>query len=294
MNNAVLSILKMSAPLLFASLGALCTEYAGVLAVFMEGAINLSAFFIAVFTIYTGSKILGFLSASILIVVIMGCVAFFTSKTKANPFLTGLSVNLFAEGICSSALPYFFPGDSAIIFTDFTSTAKMGSNNGLFSFGAAVLFAVLFFLFLRFTAAGLNLKYSGSSPEVLITRGVNPSRYKIFSWITAGIFASCAGAAIVFRLAAYTPNLSAGKGWTALAVVFLGFKNPLTCVAAVLIFSSAEYAGNIMQTGAYIPSGLMLSFPYIIALLCFIAGKMLNNNFNKKLFSIKMKKLLLH
>lgn len=277
MNNTFLSILKLSAPLLFASLGALCTEYAGVLAVFMEGAITLSGFLCIAFTVYTGSKIYGFLLAAILTVFIMSAAALFTSKTKANAFLTGLALNLFAEGICSSALQYFFKGSSVIAFSDFPTAMNIDSSNTMFPFFTAVFFAVLLFLFLNFTVYGLNLKYCGKFPQVLIVRGVNPEIYKIASWAAAGGFASCAGAVIVFRIAAYTPHFSAGKGWTALAVVFLGFKNPILCIAAVLIFSSLEYAVNIFQTSLFPPS-LMLSLPYIIALFCFIIPNIFSFN----------------
>lgn len=101
MSNALPEILIMAAPLLFATLGALTTEYAGVLAVFMDGAINLSAFLCIAVTAATGSPLLGFAAASVGTVLFVLAAAFFTEATGANPFLSGLSLNLFATGLTS-------------------------------------------------------------------------------------------------------------------------------------------------------------------------------------------------
>ncbi len=270
MSGLISAILKISAPLLFAVTGALITEYSGALAVFMEGAIILSAFFCTLFTIISGSQILGFIFASVLTSLILFALALFTFKTKANPFLTGLSLNLFAAGFVPWASELFLSKRGVISFEEFLSTHNFVPVNNFFPFFTALFFSVLLFLFLKFTSSGISLKYSGEAPEVLTARGENCEKYKVLSWTAAGFFSACAGAVLVFRLAAYTPNISAGRGWTALAAVFLGNKNPLFCAAAVLIFSSAEYAVNIMQGAFKIPSGILLSFPYVIALILFI------------------------
>lgn len=276
MSELISSILKISAPLLFAVLGALITEYSGALAVFMEGAIIISAFLCTLFTILTGSKLLGFLIAAMVTSSILFIVSWFTCKTKSNPFLTGFSLNLFAAGFVPWASNLFLSKSGIIAFEEFINTQHFIPVNNFFPFIAAICFSVLLFLFLQFTPAGIALKYSGEAPNVLIARGETPEKYKIFSWTIAGFFASCAGAVLVFRLASYTANISAGRGWTALAAVFLGNKNPFFCVLAVLLFSSAEYAVTIMQGTLKIPSGVLLSFPYIIALILFVFSQAIN------------------
>lgn len=276
MSDVISSILKISAPLLFAVLGALITEYSGALAVFMEGAIIISAFLCTLFTILTGSKVFGFLIAAILTSGILFIVGLFTGKTKANPFLTGLSLNLFAAGFVPWASNLFLAKSGVIAFEEFVTTKNIIPVNNFFPFIAAICFSVLLFLFLKFTPRGIALKYSGEAPGVLIARGEDPEKYKIWSWTIAGFFASCAGAVLVFRLASYTANISAGRGWTALAAVFLGNKNPFFCVLAVLLFSAAEYTVTIMQGTLKIPSGVLLSFPYIVALVLFVFSQSMN------------------
>ncbi len=270
MTGFVSIILKISAPLLFAVLGALITEYSGVLAVFMEGGISLSAFFCVWFTIVTGSLFAGVSAALVLTPAVLSAAALFTVKTKANPFLTGLSVNLFAAGFIPWASGFFLKKKGGISFEEFLPEMKFLPINNLLPFFAALTMAAVLFLLLRFTPEGFALRYSGEAPGVLTASGKNPDKYKIASWAAAGFFSACAGCVLVLRLGAYTSGISAGRGWTALAAVFLGRKNPLLCVLAVIVFSSAEYATNIAQGAVKIPAGILLSFPYFFALIFFI------------------------
>ena len=135
---------------------------------------------------------------------------------------------------------------------------------------AALASAILLALFLRFTQGGLGLRISGSSPDVLTARGVSASGCRTASWVTAAFFASCAGSVLVLDLGAYVPNVSSGRGWTALAAVYLGYKKPLLCVVAVLVFAVAEYATNILQGTGRIPATVILGLPYALALLVFV------------------------
>ena len=72
------------------------------------------------------------------------------------------------------------------------------------------------------------------------------------------------------HLGSFVPNLSAGRGWTALAAVFLGRKKVYGVFLGVLVFGLAEYVGNNVQRIAFfenVPSALLLTLPYIAALL---------------------------
>ncbi|ULQ59078.1 ABC transporter permease [Brucepastera parasyntrophica] len=273
MNEAFFSILTISAPLLFATLGALCSEYAGVLAVFMDGTITLAGFLCIMATAVTGSPLLGFLFSAGCTVLLLFAVSVFTEKTRANPFITGLSINLFAAGITSwlSVMLYGtrgvislteISGRSASFVTPFFSSSAMPA--------AALAAAVLLFFIVRYTSFGLNLRISGAAPDVLTIRGISPSRCRTASWCIAGFFAACAGAALTLRLGAFVPNISSGRGWTALAAVYLGYRNPLLCIPAVLIFASAEYITTVLQGTGNIPATLILGLPYALALLVFI------------------------
>lgn len=260
------AILAIAAPLMLATIGALFSEHAGVLAVFMDGAITLSAFICIAVTFYTGNAYIGFAAAATLTVLILLLAGWYTHVSRANPFLIGLAINLLATGLTSLFSSILFgtrgvialPAEGAF---DFPLTGAIVG-----SFASAALAA----LFLYRTKHGLILRVTGDSGEALASRGLPVHTYKIFSWCLAAFFAACAGSFLALRLGAFVPNISAGRGWTALAAVFLGNKKPLLCVGAVLTFAGADYLANILQGTGAVPATLILGLPYALALLAFI------------------------
>jgi len=262
-----LIVLASSAPILFAALGALVTEYAGVLAVFMDGAITLSGFLCVALAMATGSPVAGFALSAAIVVLLMGLIAVFTEKTGANPFLTGLAVNFLSQGLTSLLSVAFF-GTRGVIPLE---TAGFGHWSGNFpAVPAAFLLVPLVSLLLRHTSPGIILRVTGSAPDLLVSRGIRPSRYRTLSWCVAALFASCAGASLAFNLGAFTPGLSAGRGWTALAAVYLGYKKPFPVALAVIVFAAANHVSNGLQGAGAVPATVILGLPYALALVAFI------------------------
>lgn len=270
---AITSILSMSAPLLYATLGALVTDHAGVLAVFLDGAITFSAFVCVAVASATGSPALGALAAAASSVLLLALIARFNETTGANPFITGLAFNLLAAGLTSWL--------SVVIFGTRGVVALPPAPGQQAAFGATLfgaLFTALPFaaagalaFVLRRTTFGLALRATGSDPDFLAVRGLKPARYRIASWCLAALFASAAGSTLALGLGAWVPNISAGRGWTALAACYLGNRNPIACIGACLLFSLAEYLSNALQGTGAVPATLILGFPYVLALVAFIA-----------------------
>ena len=94
MSGFFASIFMSASPLILITAGALVSEYAGVTAVFADGIINLTAFLFFAFAVFTKNLVLAAAAAVSVSVLLMHGAAVFTHKTTANPFLTGLSVNL--------------------------------------------------------------------------------------------------------------------------------------------------------------------------------------------------------
>jgi len=283
MKNMSLSIFKISAPFIFAMLGSLFTEYTGALAIFMEGAIELSAFISTIFIVSTGYKILGFIGSSLIIMLVIFFTSLFINRYKANPFLVALSVNMFSEGVCSFYVSNF-SNTHTIAFSAFPLSKHITSDSSMIASVVAVFFTILTFIFLKYTSYGVRLRYIGKYDKVLHLKGVNPTSYKIFSWTLAAFFASCAGNTLLFRLAAYSYGMSLGKGWIGILAVFLGLKKPLLCLVAVFIFSIAEYGAGILQNKIAISPTLMLSFPYIISFACYLIYKIYTNKKDSEMY----------
>lgn len=276
MKHIIIAIFQTSAPLIFAMLGALLTEYTGSLAVFMEGAMGLSCFLSIIFIIYSGSKIVAFIFTSIIVMLMISFFSFFTNKYKANPFLVGLSFNMFSQGICSFYASYF-SSTNTIAFNAFENSNNLQITTSTIPTFIAIFCTILIFFFLKNTVYGTRLKYVGQHSEVLGINGISCNKYKVASWTIAAFFASCAGNVLVFRLGAYSPSMSVGKGWIGILAVFLGLKKPLLCLIVVFIFSATEYATNILQSKVSFSPTLLLSFPYLLSLSLYIGYKLLNS-----------------
>lgn len=266
--NAALDILISAVPLLLASSGALVSELAGVMAVFIDGIINLSAFLFYLCTDISNSAIVGAFFSCLVCIILLWVVSIFTEKTGANPFLAGLALNLFSTGIISLL--------SSIIYkTQGVLSASAVLHSGSAQFSRSVLTPSAYVLvlsaaiLLQTSKIGRRLRITGSDPDVLYKRGLSPAFYRTLSWILSGFFASLAGIFLVLKVSSFVPNISSGRGWIALAVVFLGRKKSIGIILAVLIFAAGEFLSNVLQGGS-VPSGLLIALPYAIALILFI------------------------
>lgn len=275
--TTILRILINSLPLLFASTGALISEYTGVMAIFTDGIINLSSFLAFACAVKTGSATTGCILAAVISAAFIILAAFFTERTKANPFITGIGINLLSGALISVFSEAWFSTKGVLSAGTVSAdqVSKVFSPASVQFAGlpslviSAVVIAVMYHA-LGHTRWGLRTRVTGSSAAVLSARGVNPAAYRISAWGIAGVCSAWAGILCTLRLSSFVPNVSAGRGWLALAAVFLGRRSLTGTLLAALVFTAAEYAANSILAGSTsIPPTVLLAVPYIAALLLF-------------------------
>jgi simple sugar transport system permease protein len=268
--EAIASILFIAAPLLLITLGALISEYAGRLAMFVECMINLGAFLCFAFTVLFKNPILGIILSTSSCVILVFILERLAHKFNANMFVCSLAMNLLFSALTSMLSAVIFKTRGVLTSDSFVfSSSSMKLWTSVFCYAASLL--TIFFI--KFTYHGLNLRITGSSPEVLNANGINVERYRAFSWICAASFSAMSGAVYALRLSSFVPGMSSGRGWTALAAVFLGRRNPLFIVFAVSLFAIAEYCSSHIQNipiFASIPSSFLISLPYLLSLLLIV------------------------
>ena len=281
----LLALLSYACPLILCSLGALFSEFAGCLALFLDGLVSFSAFLFYTFTVTTGSAVLGAVLACLSAVLITLGFSAVVERGGANRFIAAIAMNLLFGALTSCLSSVIFGTRGVLAATAgaasaAASAASASSANtaALFKFSAttaratavaitAVLVAISV-LFLKYSRHGLYIRIAGSDADVLKAKGVNPGHIRTLSWSLASLYGSTAGILLAMRLSSFVPNISSGRGWMALAVVFLGKKKPLRIVAAVLIFCLADiFSANIQNYFAGIPSSFLISLPYIVSLL---------------------------
>lgn len=271
----VLALLSYACPLILCSLGALFSEFAGCLALFLDGLVTFSAFMFYTFTVITGSAVLGAVLACLGAVLLTLFFSVIVERGGANRFIAAIAMNLLF-GALTSCLSWAIFGTRGVLTG--TSLSVSGSPADIFQFsaGAARAAAVIVttvlvaiaVIFLRYSRPGLYIRIAGSDADVLKAKGVNPGLIRTLSWSLAALYGSTAGCLLAMRLSSFVPNISSGRGWMALAAVFLGKKKPLRIVAAVLIFCLADiFSANIQNYIQGIPSSFLISLPYLVSLL---------------------------
>ena len=263
----MIEIIAFSCPLLLAATGALFSEYTGCLALFLDSAITLSGFLTYTFTVLTGSVVLGIILSSLSVTATSLLFAFIVEKTKAERFIAAIAINLFYGAMVSLFSNCIFKTRGVL-----TSAQFIFKTSGVNIFSICLTFIVITaaIIFLTQSQKGIYFRITGSNPEVLLVRGVNSALYRILSWGITAFAASLAGSIMTLRISSFVPNLASGKGWLALAAVFMGRRRLWKIVLFVIIFCVIEYAAVLIQNYIpAIPSSVVLALPYII-LICIL------------------------
>jgi simple sugar transport system permease protein len=267
---------------MLASLGALFTELSGALGIFIEGFMTLGAFFAWIMAIRTGSVFWGSGITALTAALCGAALARFVKSTGANPFIVGLALNLAAGGITDALGSTWFgtkgvlrnpgisiPGPVSLPLVEAIPVLGSFLSGQLPFVYAAWVSGIIASILIRRSSLGLRLRASGASPEAARERGIRPDRYQAGAWAAAAFFAALAGAALTFRVGVYAPGGVAGRGWIALAGVYLGFRRVGGTMLAALVFALAEHIGLGMQGWGKMPATALLGVPAALALVLY-------------------------
>ncbi len=279
---------RLMVPLLLAAVGGLITEYAGVLNIALEGLMLFGAFAGVLTAAHSGSVALAIVAAAAAsgaLALLYGLVAL---RLRANIFVAGIATNLLASGLTTVLADRLFGYKGVVRFAVFPSLPPMVPAAELGRLGPAGAFLQIFldqsllvplawalvaiaWVALEKTPFGLRLKGTGQAPEVVASVGIDPERYKVAAIALSGVACGVAGATLAMDLQAFVPNLTAGRGWIALVIVYLGQRRMAGVVAASLFFALADSFSNYSQGILALPSELVLAFPYALSLAALVA-----------------------
>lgn len=211
-------------PLTLAALGGLLSERSGVVNIALEGFILAGAF--AGVWMGQGAALTG-LAAALAVGALLGALhAFLTQKTAMNHVVSGLGINLLAAGATRYLGLRFFPSGVRID----------GLPRELF-LSLALLLPFVLYAVLGYTRFGLRLRSAGESPESARMAGILPVPIRFAAVVLSGILAALAGAYLSMADGhTFSSNMSAGKGYIALAAVIFGKWTPLGAAGGALFF----------------------------------------------------------
>ncbi|MFV0464593.1 MAG: ABC transporter permease [Lachnospiraceae bacterium] len=259
------AVLDSSTSILFAALGILIMQLAGVVNIGAEGMMLIGAFSGVVGSSVTGNAWLGILFAAVATGITGLLFAVFTITLKANQVVVGIALNILAEGITTTLYRMLFGIGASSEKVD--ALEKIGPFNLLVYIG--ILLVVVLSIFLYQTNAGLRVRGVGEYPQAIDSVGLHVNRIRYFSVIGGSMIIGVGGSYLSLgQLSFFTENMVTGRGFIALAAVIFGRFTPLGTLFAILVFGSGEaMVSRLQAVDNTFPTHLILMIPYILTMI---------------------------
>lgn len=271
----------LSAPLLYAAIGELVSEIAGVINIQLEGMMLVGAFCGVLGAHVSGSLVVGLICAGLGGAALAALHALVCFVFNANQIVSGVILNVLALGATSWALSVAF--SDGHVSVDTLGRLRIPGLSDIPVIGAAffdqtilvyigVLLVPGVWWFLNRTAAGLRVQAAGERAEAADSLGVNVVRTRLLALLGCGVLAGIGGAQLALAgVGTFTDNMTAGRGFIALAAVVFGRWKPLGTFIAVLIFALADaFSIRAQSFGVNIPNQLLLMLPYVVTLVALV------------------------
>ncbi len=283
--NLLRATLRMSTPIALAAMGLVITEQAAITNIGIEGIMLIGSFVAVAVSYFTGSWVLGILAAVAAGVIVALVMAVIHLKFKANVFVAGIAINLFAieftrfllRNIFNTAGSFYDPNIAAIpsitipIIDKIPVLGTLLSGFKLTDYLGIILVFVTYFILYK-TVWGLRIRFVGIHPLSAETGGVHVNIKKYQAMILSGIFGGLAGAHLSLGYTRqFIENMTNGRGFIGVAAMYFGGVTPINTWFASLFFGFTEALGNNLQTFG-LPSQFMLMIPYIATVVAITIG----------------------
>lgn len=276
--SIILTIITASTPLLLAAIGELVVERSGVLNLGVEGMMAVGAVSGFGAALLTGSPVIGALAAVAAGAVLSLLFGFLTLTMVSNQVATGLALTLLGLGLAGLMGESFVgqPGVQMekIVIPGLTAIPFIGpilfGQDPLVYVSLLIVAATSYVLFR--TKAGLIIRAVGDSHQSAHALGYSVIGVRYLCVMFGG---ACAGLAGGYLSVVYTPqwveNMTAGRGWIALALVVFASWLPWRIVLGAYLFGTITVMGFSLQGyGVGIPSQFLSSLPYIVTILVLV------------------------
>ena len=276
------AMLRYAAPLTFAALGGLVSERAGVVNIGLEGMMLMGAFFAAYGAAETGSWALG-IGAGVLAGMALASVhAVFAITVRADQIVSGTALNFIALGITGymyvnhfgvEGTPDDLPQvpDVSLGIGDLGFIGRALNEQNLLVWGSMLAVVLVWLLVFR-TRLGLRLRSVGENPKAAETVGIDVIKIRYGAVIASGGLAALGGAFLSIGFVhSFTQNMTAGRGFIALAALIFGRWKPGGLLAATLLFGFSSALAQRLPEFSEQAATLFQALPYLLTLIA-VAG----------------------
>ncbi len=268
------STIRTATPLIFAALGGLFSERAGVINIALEGLMLAGAFTAAVVTYELQDPYIGFLSGLAAGAALAFVYAVAVIKFEADQVVTGFAISLLMIGLPAviSAAIYDSAGSTEQIAQEYL-LPDLYNRLSIASILAFALVPVCWYVIYK-TPFGLRLRAAGENPAAADAAGVNVIRLRYFAVVLSGVLAAAGGAYLsIGQSSLFTKAMTAGRGYIALAALILAKWKPVPVLFACLFFGFTEALSIQMQGVVKLPSGedipvqFIQMIPYVLTII---------------------------
>jgi general nucleoside transport system permease protein len=266
--SLIWSTIRLATPLILAALGGLFSERSGVINIALEGMMLAGAFTAASATYATGSPWIGLVSAIAAGVLIAAIHAVACIRYRADQVVVGTAINILMIG-----LPGFLSG---ALFLSSGSTPQLPIDQLIPVAPIVMAFAmvpVTWYVLYR-TPFGLRLRAVGENPGAADAAGIDVAKIRYSGVLVSGALAAIGGAYLsIGQSSLFTRNMTAGRGFIALAALIFGKWRPAQTLFACLFFGLTEALTIQMQGVIKLPSGedIPVQFiqvvPYVLTII---------------------------
>ncbi len=280
--SVFVSAIRLATPYMFAGIGEMFGQRSGVLNLGVEGVMLMGAFVGYYVALMTGNLAIA-LAATVALGVVMGLATAFISVTlKAQQGISGIGIYLFGLGMSDLLFQTLvgtprtvagFPRIAIPLLSDiqFLSIGEIFFNHNLLVYIAFLLVPISAFILSR-TPLGLMIRAVGQNPEAADAMGINVNRVRYLTVIAGGILTAVAGAALSIALInVFQQNLTSGRGFIAVALVYFGRWRPFGVMVGALLFSFVNALQlQVSAVGIDIPAEFAVMAPYVITIIALV------------------------
>ncbi len=283
--------LRVATPLIFATIGEVYTERAGILNLGIEGIMFLGAFVgFAVAHKANEAGLGGYLWLGLVGAIVAGGVmsllmGFFSVTLGVNQHVSGLGITLLCIGLSLFSFRLVF-GESSVLpsiepfgqYSIFGNLPILGSifNQYLLTYVAFIILIPLAWWILYHTSFGLQVRSVGENPEAADAAGVNVFFTRYLALVIGGALMAVGGAFLsLAQLGAFSPGIIAGRGWVCIALVIFAKWDPIRAMGGALLFGGVfALQLRLQTTGMDLPFEIFLALPYLATITALaIAGR---------------------
>jgi len=275
-------------PLLFATLGELLTEKVGNLNLGVEGMMLMGSVIGFMAGLSTGNPIIAMIAAAIAGGFGALIYAFLTISLRANQVVCGLTLTIFGTGFSSmvgknligqvtpNTIKNFFVPIRIPIIGHIPFIGDIFFNHDVFVYLGYIM-TILLFIYLYKTAKGLNTMAVGENPAAADAASINVTVYKYVNTLIGGALCGLGGAYLsLVYVPAWQENVTAGRGWIAVALVIFATWKPQRALIGAYLFGGLDILGFRLQglPGFEISQYLIDLLPYVVTIIILVIVSM--------------------